>query len=96
MCDPHVCVLRVNSNDLSVIYMCHESDSSNRGGDQVPNDAKPIHLRYVSEIRRGTSIDPQNPGLCGTALLRKYCEPIHYAYCISFIMGERYDIHILQ
>jgi hypothetical protein len=53
------------------------------------DDKRSVSLINVLEIRRGVELDPLKAGYCGTAVLRKHCEPAQYAYCFSLITADR-------
>lgn len=53
------------------------------------DNKRSVSLMNVLEIRRGVDLDPLKAGYCGTAVLRKHCEPANYAYCFSLITADR-------
>ena len=78
---------------LAILYWADEQeliDHKARKAIGIPQGARSLVLRNVREIRRGTDLDPTRTGYCGTANLRKYCEPIDYAYCISLVFVDRF------
>jgi hypothetical protein len=77
---------------LAILYWADEEEllaHKARKAIGIPQGARSLLLRNVQEIRRGTDLDPTRPGYCGTANLRKYCEPIDFAYCVSLIFVDR-------
>lgn len=85
---------------LAILYWADEEElieHKARKAIGIPQGARSLLLRNVREIRRGTDLDPSRSGYCGTANLRKYCEPIDYAYCISLIFVDRtFDIQLMS
>ena len=79
---------------LQVLYWCEpEEDATIPSIEALRVDGKDnkrsVSLVNVLEIRRGIDMDPLKPGYCGTAVLRKHCEPVHFAYSFSLITSER-------
>ena len=87
-------ILYADPEHLQVLHWC-DTDEEPIVPDieSYPGDGKggkrSVSLVNVTEIRRGVDLDPLKAGYCGTAVLRKHCEPVHYAYSFSLITPER-------
>jgi hypothetical protein len=81
-----------DDDDLLTIHcadVASTGEGKRRDAKGLPMGARSINLRAVREIRRGTAVDPSSPEYCGTATLRRHCEPADYAYCVSLILPDR-------
>ena len=81
-----------DDEDMLTIYWVDQADlgeGKKRDANGIPAGARSLSLRSVTEIRRGTALDPNNLEFCGTPTLRKNCEPQDYAYCVSLICFDR-------
>lgn len=82
-----------SKDDPTQLFWCQDFTelSSVMRVSQIPPDARSVNLLDVNEIRRGTEEDPQYPGYCGTAILRKHCHPSKFCYAISLITKNRFE-----
>lgn len=79
---------------LQVLYWCESEEDAFIPSHEIlradgKDNKRSVSLVNVLEIRLGVDLDPLKPGYCGTAVLRKHCEPVNFASCFSLITAER-------
>mmetsp|Transcript_13290 Transcript_13290/g.21755 ORF Transcript_13290/g.21755 Transcript_13290/m.21755 type:complete len:521 (+) Transcript_13290:75-1637(+) len=87
-------IIYADPEHLQVLHWCEPGEERSLPTNEVlrtdgKDNKRSVSLVNVLEIRRGVELDPLKPGYCGTAVLRKHCEPAQYAFCFSLITAER-------